>query len=34
VAASADYIGKDTQGQKTIRLKETGSEIAFIKKGM
>lgn len=34
VAASIDYIGKDTQGQKTIRIKDTGSEIAFIKKGM
>jgi len=34
VAATVDYIGKDTQGQKTIRIKETGSEIAFIKKGL
>jgi len=34
VAASIDYIGKDTQGQKTIRIKDTHSDIAFVKKGM
>ena len=34
VAASIDYIGKDTQGQKTIRIKDTASDIAFVKKGM
>jgi hypothetical protein len=34
VAASIDYIGKDSQGQKTIRIKENNSDIAFIKKGM
>ncbi len=34
VAASIDYIGKDTQGQKTIRIKDSSSDIAFIKKGM
>ncbi len=34
VAASIDYIGKDTQGQKTIRIKDNSSDIAFIKKGM
>lgn len=34
VAASIDYIGKDTQGQKTIRIKDTSSDIAFVKKGM
>ncbi len=34
VAASIDYIGKDTQGQKTIRIKDTNSDIAFVKKGM
>ena len=34
VAASIEYIGKDTQGQKTIRIKDTHSDIAFIKKGM
>ncbi|MBI5693591.1 MAG: hypothetical protein HZC55_26235 [Verrucomicrobia bacterium] len=34
VAASIDYIGKDSQGQKTIRIKDTSSDIAFVKKGM
>lgn len=34
VAASIDYIGKDSQGQKTIRLKDNASDIAFVKKGM
>lgn len=34
VAASIDYVGKDSQGQKTIRIKDTSSDIAFIKKGM
>lgn len=34
VAATIDYIGKDTQGQKTIRIKDSSSDIAFIKKGM
>ena len=34
VAASIDYIGKDSQGQKTIRIKDSNSDIAFVKKGM
>jgi hypothetical protein len=34
VAASIDYIGKDTQGQKTIRIKDSNKDIAFVKKGM
>ncbi len=34
VAASIEYIGKDSQGQKTIRIKDTNSDIAFVKKGM
>ena len=33
-AASIDYIGKDSQGQKTIRIKDKDSDIAFVKKGM
>lgn len=33
-AASIDYVGKDTEGQKTIRIKDTHSDIAFVKKGM
>lgn len=34
VAASIDFIGKDSQGQKTIRIKDSASDIAFVKKGM
>ena len=34
VAASIDYVVKDSQGQKTIRLKDNASDIAFVKKGM
>jgi hypothetical protein len=34
VAVSIDHIGKDSQGQKTIRIKDTHSDIAFVKKGM
>lgn len=34
VAASIDYIGKDSQGQKTIKIKDSSSDIAFVKKGM
>ncbi|MBL9186979.1 MAG: hypothetical protein JNK23_05840 [Opitutaceae bacterium] len=34
VAATIDYIGKDTQGQKTIRIKDDNKDIAFVKKGM
>ena len=34
VAATIDYIGKDSQGQKTIRIKDSHSDIAFVKKGM
>jgi len=34
VAASIDFVGKDTQGQKTIRIKDNASDIAFVKKGM
>jgi hypothetical protein len=33
-AASIEYIGKDSQGQKTIRIKDTAADIAFVKKGM
>ncbi len=33
-AASIDYIGKDSQGQKVVRIKDTASDIAFVKKGM
>jgi hypothetical protein len=34
VAASIEFIGKDSQGQKTIRMKDNSSDIAFVKKGM
>lgn len=33
-AASIEYIGKDSQGQKTVRIKDSASDIAFVKKGM
>ncbi|MCX6950970.1 MAG: hypothetical protein NTV51_02105 [Verrucomicrobia bacterium] len=33
-AASIDYVGKDSKGQKTIRIKDTDKDVAFIKKGM
>ena len=34
VAASIDYIGKDSQGQKTIKIKDKDRDVAFVKKGM
>lgn len=34
VAASIDYIGKDSQGQQTIRIKDKDADVAFVKKGM
>lgn len=34
VAASIEYIGRDSEGQKTIRIKDTDSDVAFVKKGM
>ena len=34
VAASIDYIGKDSHGQKTIKMKDGDKDVAFIKKGM
>jgi hypothetical protein len=33
-AASIDYIGKDSQGQQTVRIKDSAADIAFVKKGM
>ena len=33
-AASIEYIGKDSQGQTTVRIKDTASDIAFVKKRM
>lgn len=33
-AASIDYVGKDSHGQKVIRLKDNDKDIAFVKKGM
>ncbi|MSU69135.1 MAG: hypothetical protein EXS40_11275 [Opitutaceae bacterium] len=33
-AASIEYVGKDSLGQKTIRIKDTDKDVAFIKKGM
>ena len=34
VAASIDYIGKDSHGQKTIKIKDNDKDVAFVKKGM
>lgn len=33
-AASIEYVGKDSQGQKTIKLKDTDKDVGFVKKGM
>ncbi len=33
-AASIEYVGKDSQGQKTIKIKDNSSDIAFVKKGI
>jgi hypothetical protein len=33
-AASIEYIGKDTHGQKTIRLKDGSPAVVFVNKGM
>lgn len=34
VGASIEYIGKDTKGQKTIKIKDSDRDVAFVKKGM
>jgi len=34
VAASIDYVGKDSHGQKTIKINDSDKDIAFVKKGM
>lgn len=33
-AASIEYVGKDSHGQKVVRIKDTNSDVAFVKKGM
>jgi hypothetical protein len=33
-AASIDYIGRDSHGHKTIRIKDTDADVVFVKKGM
>lgn len=33
VAASIEYIGQDTKGQKTVRIKESNSDLAFVRQG-
>lgn len=33
-AASIEYIGKDSGGQQVVRIKDSASDIAFVKKGM
>ena len=32
-AASIDYIGQDSHGQKTITLKDSDADVRFVKKG-
>ena len=36
VAASIDYVGKDTHGEKTVKIKDKDKDgnVAFVKKGM
>jgi hypothetical protein len=34
VAASIEYVGRDSNGQKTIRIKDTDADVVFVKKGM
>ena len=34
VAASIDYIGKNTHGEKTVRIKDANPDVAFIKRGL
>jgi hypothetical protein len=34
IAASIEYVGKDSHGQKTIQLKDTDADVVFVKKGM
>jgi hypothetical protein len=34
VAASIEYVGKDSRGQKSIQLKDTDADVVFVKKGM
>jgi hypothetical protein len=33
-AASIEHVGKDSRGQKTIRIKDTDADLVFVKKGM
>jgi hypothetical protein len=33
-AASIDYIGRDSHGEKTIKLKDSDADVLFVKKGM
>ncbi len=33
-AATIEYVGKDSHGQKVIRMKDTDKDIAFVKRGM
>jgi hypothetical protein len=33
-AATIDYVGKDSHGEKIIHLKDTNQDLAFVKKGM
>ena len=33
-AASIDFVGRDSHGQKIIRIKDSNGDVAFVKKGM
>jgi hypothetical protein len=34
VAASIEYIGRDSHGQKTVKLKDSDADVLFVKKGI
>jgi hypothetical protein len=34
VAATIEYVGKDSRGEKSIRIKDTDADVVFVKKGM
>lgn len=34
VAASIDFVGQDSKGQKVLRIKDTDKDVAFVKRGL
>lgn len=34
VAASIDFVGRDSKGQKTVRIKDADKDVAFVKQGL